>query len=64
MKIKLGTCEKSVKYEACGAGALAREMPRSAMAFRNNSFEGARLQPGRNHTQKSRALAPGGGCHQ
>jgi len=55
MTISYGNCEK------CGAGAPAREKPRPAVGFRNASFERARLQPGRNRAQKSRALAPEGG---
>jgi hypothetical protein len=45
----------------CGAGAPAREKLRSAVGFRTGSFERVRLQPVRNRTQKSRALAPEGG---
>ncbi len=55
MTISYGKCGK------CGAGAPAREKPRSTMAFRNESFARARLQPGRNRAQESRALAPEGG---
>gem|GEM_PF-3630014 len=54
MTIKCGKSEK------CGAGAPAREKPRSAMGFRTGSFERARLQPGRYRTRKSGALAPEG----
>lgn len=48
----------------CGAGAPARETPGTAPAFAIESFEGARLQPGRRCPQKLGALAPEGGCTQ
>jgi len=60
------------KNEKCGAGAPAREKPRSAMGFGNGILEAAsspdtsgsfartRLQPGRNHARESGALAPEG----
>ena len=61
---------ESGKNEKCGAGAPAREKPRSAMGFGNGSleavgsldtsggFERARLQPVRRHARESGSLAP------
>ncbi len=53
-----------VNHGQCGAGAPAREKPRSATGFRSRSFERALLQPGRYRYPESGALAPEGGRAQ